>query len=38
MNEAICQNCGAIFLIDERIPLVMECTCNCKEFEVKEAS
>lgn len=40
MTEAICQNCGAIFVLDKKLPEKMQCNCEGKEFkvEVKVAS
>lgn len=35
MNEATCKQCGAVFVLNDKLPQNLECFCESTDFEVK---
>jgi len=35
MNEAICEDCGAIYLVRDSLPKNMRCFCKNNKFKIK---
>ncbi len=39
MKEAVCKNCGAVYVLDptcDKVPKACVCTCECSAFAVSE--